>query len=163
MPEEIPTDVIKAMSETYDLEIGFTGLNKDAAALALQAGLAKYEARFVASIAREAEMYAGECEEGEDSEFGVALRWFASKLRERTPDTHRGTWRPLDGDVVEITFTGPITVFEELCDHCGEEQHARQFSVFDDGMEKEYFFEPGDEKNMNVRVLHREGVPNADD
>lgn len=160
MSDEIPADVIKATTETYDMAVSYSGLNKNAVAEALTAGIAKYEERFIASIAREAEMYASECEEGEDSVFGVSLRWFAAKLRERSPETDRGTWRPLDGDVVEITFTGPISVFEDLCEECGHEQTTRSFSIFDDALEKEYFFEPGDERNLTVRVLHREGVPN---
>jgi hypothetical protein len=70
----------------------------------------------------------------------------------------KGTYTPANDDIVEIVLTGPVLVMDgPTCHNCGHQDEPQAWAVYDESTEQEVFFEPGDEKKLTIRVLHREG------
>jgi hypothetical protein len=152
----ISPDLLRAARETYALEMMLnSGLSTDALEKAISSGLDAHERAVLYRVANEAESFAiGMEAEGETSDYAMALRWFASKLR-----TDFGLpaepIQPQHEDVVEITITGMVTAWEDTCDNSGCSHHDYEWSVLDDATGDEYFFRAPPNRAPRVRVLSK--------
>lgn len=150
---KIDEDIIKAMIQTYELE---KALDPDAQALeaALEAGYVELERRVTERIATAAEELAEHIlAEDEPSEEGsAALEIFAYELRQAIPFVDKA-YEPQDDDIVEVTLTGEVTVYEAECPACGTDIEKKTWSVTDRATNAEYFFDPLDTDGLKVRLI----------
>lgn len=162
--DEPSADVIKAAVETYNLEISVDPLNKEALASAISSAIRVHEQAVVEHVAAIAEDYAEELafeaedsddEDGEIVAGDIALKWFAQKLRKDIPKLAvTKSYKPADGDLVEVILIGTVSIEDTQCSNCGEVENHGHWSV--DTPSGEYFFEP--KTRLKVRVLSKKEV-----
>lgn len=165
----VSPDALKAALETYELESALAaGLNEEALKAALAAGIRAHEQQVLARVAGRAETYAREIEAADGDEDGMppeaaALAWFAHKLRQEMELDPSGPYEPEAGDVVEVTITGPVTTWHDLCSGCGQmSDRHNNWSVADDHTGQDFVFQPGSKANVRVLARARDQVNSGD-
>jgi hypothetical protein len=160
-PPSVAPEIIRAALLTYDLEqaMNATGLQRDALAAALGAGIRAAERQVLARVIRWAETYASEiaASDGEDDSYSVAIRWFAAQVSKDVELDPSGPYTPVAGDVVEVTVVGQVSTWHDMCAHCGKENDRHNsWSITDDQTGQEFTFPARQaSKAPKVRVLSR--------
>ncbi len=153
---EVDPDLLRTAVETYDLERHLDTVGELAVEKALEAVLHLYEKRVVERIARGAEALAESIREEDtpSSEGAASLDIFARELRNELPYLGE-PYAPMNGDLVELTLVGEVTVYEDACPNCGNEGYDNKWSVRDRYSGLEYYLDEQETKNAHIRVISR--------
>lgn len=155
---EIDKDVLDAAIKTYELEKSLDP-DADAIGIALAAGFIKIQQQTIEEIAVSAEELAEHilAEEVPSYEGASTLQIFARDLRDQIPNV--GTkYLPDDDDIVEVTLSGEVTVYNNECHNCGQLQEICTWSVKDRATGEEYFFDEQRTQNLRVRLIAPGGI-----
>jgi hypothetical protein len=155
---KIDEDALEAAIETYKLE-KMLDPDENALALALKAGFVVIQQRTIEQIADSMEELAAHIlgEEIPSLEGAAVLEIFARDLREQIPRVDQ-QYKPVDDDIVQITLSGEVTVFENECADCGSKVDGTTWSILDRATCLEYFFDTRETTGLRVRVISPAGI-----
>lgn len=157
--KEIDESVLKAVTETYDLEV-MMGMSPDAIRKALTAGLAMLQNNIIEQEARAAEAFAADMRKNDDDpceEGAAALEYFAANRRKEIPRLEEN-YEPAPDDIAEVIVSGRVAVYDTECAGCGANNGKPSWSVIDTASDGEFFFENDDASKMRVRIISRDKV-----
>lgn len=152
-------DLVRAYTETYQMELSLGSNVPDAIEHAIAAVLVEHERIVTAEIANLAETHAlgidaaaieaGALDEGYRSPEAAGMLWFADKLRKDLPPAN---YQPEADDLVQVTLTGRVEELDEICPNCGE-KHDYDWVLVDDRTGDEYYFSRDPEHRPVVRRI----------
>ena len=149
-----PTLLDKAV-EVYDLERQLDPLNTENVRTAITAVLAQYEQQVLQRVIRGARALAENIRVDVDpsDEGAAALEIFAVELEDEVPKLN-SQYDPENGDLIELSLVGEVTVYEDGCANCGEER-VTLWSIRDLYTGLEVYFEPQEMGRAHVRVISK--------
>jgi hypothetical protein len=133
------------------------GMSPDAVRKALSAGLFLLQRKVIEQEASAAEALAADMRSNDDDfseEACAALEYFAAGRRKELPRLEEN-YEPEPDDIVEVTISGRVNVYDNECRSCGEPVGKPHWSVTDQASDSEFFFEHSDAKSVRVRVIAR--------
>ena len=157
----VDEDLLKVALDTYSLEtmVG-DDVHEHALRKALSASLIRFEQRVQERIARAAFARANASQDRLDLSsddvltYSAALTEFGNSLMETIP-SEADNYEPEDGDIVEISLVGEISLNGEDCPNCGHELSSFDWSVSDRYTGAEYWFNDVDFSKAKVRVIKK--------